>query len=258
MASRTSARTTLQRPALAFAPHGDYLSSQRRVALPPRRRTRQPASLLQPEPVTLYYHATSIHFRSVRLGFRSPRRQSHLPCVEHPARVPFENNEGQKGSALAGPATAPTPADALANTSLLAESYESLKAENTECARTPRSRGKAGDGFPEGSRSNAGSARAAAAGSSSSSSLFDAASSSVSVRVPNIPSIRAVVPPNMTRTTPTSTVVRSVYAFIPWRPAGPDEHHLVCVWEVLAALSGRVLREKADRFSERERRHRSA
>ncbi|KAH9017576.1 hypothetical protein EDB85DRAFT_2279616 [Lactarius pseudohatsudake] len=118
MASRTSARTTLQRPALAFAPHGDYLSSQRRVALPPRRRTRRPASLLQPEPVTLYYHATSIHFRSVRLGFRSPR------------------HEGQKGSALAGPATAPTPADALANTSLLAESYESLKAaENTECVK---------------------------------------------------------------------------------------------------------------------------
>lgn len=77
MASRTSARTTLQRPAPAFAPHGDCLSSQRRVALPPRRRTRQPASLLQPEPVTQYYHATSIHFRSVRLGFRSPRRQSH-------------------------------------------------------------------------------------------------------------------------------------------------------------------------------------
>ncbi|KAH9175705.1 hypothetical protein EDB89DRAFT_2066275 [Lactarius sanguifluus] len=240
MASRTSARTTLQRPALAFAPHNDCLGSQRCVALPPRRRTRQPASFLQSEPVTQFYHAASIHFRSVRLGLRSPRRQSHLPCVEHPARVQFENNEGQKGSALVSPATAPTPADALADTSLLAESYESPKAvENTERARTPRSRGKAGGGFPEGSRSNAGSGsgggsyfcyalaqlgRRPRVGSSSSSSLFDAASSSVSVHVTNIPSIRAVVPPNMSRTTPTSTVVCGVHAFVLWKPAGPDEH----------------------------------
>lgn len=52
------------------------------------------------------------------------------------------------GSALAGPATAPTPADALANTSLLAESYESLKAaENTERARSRMARHGPGPGF---------------------------------------------------------------------------------------------------------------
>src|SRR6266702_5543893 len=34
-----------------------------------------------------------------------------------------------------------------------------------------------------------------------------------------------------------ATVVRSVYTFIPWKPAGLEEHHLVRVREVLAALS---------------------
>ncbi|KAH9067957.1 hypothetical protein EDB83DRAFT_2314777 [Lactarius deliciosus] len=215
MASRTSARTTLQRPALAFAPHGDCLSPQRRVALPPRRRTRQPASLLQPEPVTLYYHAASIHFRPVRLVASAMRRTSGSRPVREQCRSSISWNyftfsmrsadEGQKGSALVGPATPPTPTNAPAGTSLLSESYESLRAaENTERARFP---------------------------------------------VASVPRTRVVKRVTAFLISPAPTpALAIVHAFVPWKSASP-EHHLVRVREVLVALFKRTPPKKADRLS---------
>ncbi|KAH8988424.1 hypothetical protein EDB92DRAFT_2104708 [Lactarius akahatsu] len=270
----TIAYRVLSRPALAFAPHGDYLGSQRRVALPPRRRTRQPASLLQSEPVTQYLPRrfdplpirppqppqpqTSVASAMRRTsGSRLLREQCHSSISWNDFTFSMHSaDEGQKGTALLTRLRAPCCCLSRTSRSELRKTRSvhgqewpaTALAQVSDRFSTPRSRGKAGDGFPDcpaptpalamhvvvrtsrrPARSTCKSACVPLAQVQVVGVICHAGAAPAGAGCPSVSQTPSIVPPNMTRSAPTSTVVRSVYAFVPWKSAGPEEHHMAVV-----------------------------
>ncbi|KAH8983659.1 hypothetical protein EDB83DRAFT_2488357 [Lactarius deliciosus] len=141
MASRTSARTTLQRPALAFAPHGDCFRSLQYPAL-----AWLTAFLISPAPTP----ALAMYVVVV-----TPRRPARSTCRSACAQLAQVQVVGLRRGLVA------------------------VRLRRCLTPHRPRC-----------------------------------------PFVSQTPSIGAVVPPNMTKTAPTSMVVRSVYALVPWKSAG--------------------------------------